>query len=140
MWTINSLDIFRLRTPGGDRFTEFVDALIRAEAYIGSVPLSEISTNLRTNLSDAGVDTEVRQAMPNSQTGWMSVPTCWQYKATEFKGIKPSHLREEVNKSYSKELIQKGYGYRFCLCDDLTPTKKSEWENILDDEIKKLNP
>jgi hypothetical protein len=139
MWTINSYNIFPLRTPGGDRFTEFVDALIRAEAYIQGIPLSDISTNLRTNLGDKGVDTEVRQAMPNSQTGWMNEPTCWQYKATEFRTISESDLREEVKKEYSKELIQKGYGYRFCICDDLTPTKRSEWEKILDDEITQIN-
>jgi hypothetical protein len=119
MWTINSYDIFLLRTPGGDRFTEFVDELIRAEARIEGVPLSEISTNLRTNLGDKGVDTEVRQALPANCTGWMGVPTCWQYKATEFKNIKDSALCQEVKKAYSKELIQKGYGYRLCICDDL---------------------
>ncbi|MGK7875255.1 MAG: hypothetical protein AB4426_18750 [Xenococcaceae cyanobacterium] len=140
MWTINSRDIFPLRSPGGDRFTEFVDALIKAEASIEGVPLSAISTNLRTNLADAGVDTEVRQAMPASKTGWMRVPSCWQYKATEFKNIAPSDLQEEINKSYSKNLIQQGYGYRFCICDDLTPAKKSDWKQILDNEIKKLNP
>ena len=140
MWTVNSYEIFKFRTPGGDRFTEFVDALIRAEAYIQGVPLSEISTNLRTNIGDKGVDTEVKQSMPNSQTGWMRVSTCWQYKATEFRNISEKNLREEINKEYSKELVQKGYGYRFCICDDLTPTKKSDWEKILDDEIEKINP
>ena len=125
MWTINSFDIFTLRTPGGDRFTEFVDALIRSEAYIQGLQLSEISTNLRTNIPDGGVDTEVRQSMPHSNTGWFSVPTCWQYKATSFAGIYPGKLKKEVNKSYSTELIKKGYGYRFCICDDLTPVKKA---------------
>jgi hypothetical protein len=140
MWTINSFNIFNLRTPGGDRFTEFVDALIKAEAYIQSITLSEISTNLRTNLGDGGVDTEVRQPAPNSLTGWMSVPTCWQYKATGFAGITPSDLKQELNKPYSKQLIEQGYGYRFCICDDLTSEKKRDWERILDDEIAKINP
>jgi hypothetical protein len=139
MWTINSHDVFRLRTPGGDRFTKFVDALIRGEAYIQGVQLSQIATNQRTNLGDGGVDTEVCQAMPSSLTGWMNEPTCWQYKATEFRHIHESELRKEVNKPYSKALTQKGYGYRLCICDDLTPEKKKEWENILDDEVKKLN-
>lgn len=137
MWTINSYKIFALRTPGGDRFTEFVDALIRAEAYIHSLPQSEIATNLRTNLGDGGVDTELRQAIP-SQTGWTNFPTCWQYKATQFAGISQSNLQEEINKSYSQELIKKGYGYRFCIADDLTPEKKRDWEKILNDEVKKL--
>lgn len=128
MFTINSRDIFTLRTPGGDRFTEFVDALIRSEAYSQGIPMSGISTNLRTNLGDGGVDSEVRQAISNSRTGWFSVPTCWQYKATQFKDISDANLREEVNKYYAKELIQKKYGYRFCICDDLTPAKKSKWK------------
>lgn len=140
MWTINSFNIFTLRTPGGDRFTEFVDALIRAEAYIHGVHTSEISTTLRTNIGDKGVDAEVRQPAANSLTGWMSVPTCWQYKATEYRNISNTNLREEVNKEYVKELIQKNYGYRLCICDDLTPVKKSEWEKILDGEIAKINP
>ncbi len=140
MWTINSFDIFPLRTPGGDRFTEFVDALIKAEAYIQGIPTSEISTTLRTNIGDKGVDAEVRQPTSNSLTGWMSVPTCWQYKATEYKNISKKNLREEVNKEYAKELIQKDYGYRFCICDDLPPVTKSNWESILDDEIAKINP
>lgn len=139
MWQINSSDIFDLRTPGGDRFTEFVDALIRAEAYIMSVPQAEIATNLRTNLGDGGVDTEVRQAIPHSKTGWNSVPTCWQYKATQFAGIKLSDLKKEIKKSYSQELIKKGFGYRFCIADDLTPQKKRDWENSLNNEVKKLN-
>jgi hypothetical protein len=139
MWNINSFNIFPLRTPGGDRFTEFVDSLIKAEAYIRGIPTSEISTTLRTNIGDKGVDAEVRQPVTNNLTGWMSVPTCWQYKATEYRNISEKNLREEVNKEYAQELIQKGYGYRFCICDDLTPVKKSEWESILDDEIAKIN-
>jgi len=61
MWTINARDIISLRTPGGDRFTEFVDALIRAEAFAEGISQTLISTNLRTNIGDEGVDTEVKQ-------------------------------------------------------------------------------
>ena len=140
MWTINSFNVFPLRTPGGDRFTEFVDSLIKAEAYIQGIPTSEISTTLRTNVGDKGVDAEVRKSIPNSLSGWMSAPTCWQYKATEYKNISEKNIREEISKEYAKELIQKGYGYRFCICDDLPPVKKRQWETILDDEITKINP
>jgi hypothetical protein len=139
MWTINSHEIFLLRTPGGDRFTEFVDSLIRSEASIEGVTLSEVSTNLRTNIGDKGVDTEVRQLMPANRIGWMDVPTCWQYKATKYSEISNPELSKEVNKPYSKQLIQKGYGYRFCICDDLPPAKRREWEKLLDNEVKKLN-
>ena len=100
MFQISSYDIFTLRTPGGDRFAEFVDALIRTEAYTRGLPLSEISTNLRTNLSDGGVDTEVRQPIPDSQTGWFGGATCWQYKATQFSGISKSELQQEINREH----------------------------------------
>ncbi|NES74292.1 MAG: hypothetical protein F6K24_58435 [Okeania sp. SIO2D1] len=101
MWTINSFNVFPLRTPGGDRFTEFVDSLIKAEVYLQGITISEIATNLRTNLADGGVDTEVRKSLPNSKTGWMNAPTCWQYKATKFAGIKSEELKKErVNRTY----------------------------------------
>ncbi|MUG97628.1 hypothetical protein F7734_37045 [Scytonema sp. UIC 10036] len=87
MWTINSYDIFSLKTPGSDRFSEFVDSLIRAQAYAESMPISEVSTNLRTNLGDRGVDSEVRQPMPANLIGWMGVATCWQSKATSYSNI-----------------------------------------------------
>ncbi len=140
MWTINSFNIVPLRTPGVDRFTEFVNALIRAEAYTKDLLRCEISTTLRTNIADKGVDTEVRQQASNSFNGWMDFCTCWQYKATEYKNISEKNLREEVNKEYAKKLIQQGYGYRFCICDAPPPNKKSEWEKILDEEITQINP
>ncbi len=139
MWTINSYDIFRLRTPGGNLFTEFVDALIKAEAYIGGVPLSNLSTTLRTNIRDGGVDTEIRVAIPTDSTGCLDVPTCWQYKATQNSNVSEADLRTEVKKPYSKELIEKGYGYRLCICDDITAEKRTEWEEILSEEVKNIN-
>ncbi len=139
MWTINSYDIFRLRTPGGNLFTEFVDALIKAEAYIGGVPLSNLSTTLRTNVRDGGVDTEIRVAIPTDSTGCLDVPTCWQYKATQNSNVSEADLRTEVKKAYSKELIEKGYGYRLCICDDITAEKRTEWEEILSEEVKNIN-
>jgi hypothetical protein len=139
MWTINSYDIFRLRTPGGNLFTEFVDALIKAEAYIGGVPLSNLSTTLRTNVGDGGVDTEIRVAIPTDSTGCLDVPTCWQYKATQNSNVSEADLRKEVKKPYSKELIEKGYGYRLCICDDITAEKRTEWEEILSEEVKNIN-
>ncbi|MEC4812581.1 MAG: hypothetical protein SAK29_04810 [Scytonema sp. PMC 1069.18] len=140
MWTVNANHIFSLRTPGGDRFTEFVDALIRAEAYTEGFSQSEVSSNLRTNIGDKGVDTEVRQPTPANRRGWMGVPTCWQYKATDYSNISNPQLRQEINKPYAQRLIQQGYGYRFCICDDLPPNKIRQWEDILDAEVKKLNP
>ncbi len=140
MWTVNSRELFDLRTPGGDRFTEFVDALVRAEAFTCRVSLSEISTTLRTNIRDGGVDTEIRVGLDGDSTGFMNVPTCWQYKATENRNVSHADLRTEINKPYAKQLIQAGYGYRFCICDDITPEKRNDWEQILKDEAVKINP
>jgi hypothetical protein len=87
MWTLDPVEFLRFRTSEGRSFTRVVDALIRALAYAGGLPQSEINTNLRTNLPDGGVDTDVRDAIPNDSTGWFKVPTCWQYKATEAASI-----------------------------------------------------
>jgi hypothetical protein len=140
MWTINSFDVLHLRTPGGDRFTEFVDAQIRAQAFLGGLPDAEVRTNLRTNIPDGGVDTEVRQPMPSDSTGWFGVPTCWQYKATEARNISENDLRTEVRKPYARSLIPAGYGYRLCICDDFPPDKQAEWLRILTEEVRAINP
>ncbi len=139
MWNINSYEIFTLRTPGGDRFTEFVNALIKAEAYARGVPLSAPSTTRRTNVRDGGVDTAVHIDIPANQTGWLDVPTCWQYKATENSNVSDSDLRKEIKKPHSTKLIDKNYGYRLCICDEITDEKKSRWEEILEEEITKIN-
>jgi hypothetical protein len=138
MWNVNARDIFQLRTPGGDRFTEFVDALIRAEAFANGVSQTFISTTLRTNIGDGGVDTQV--SAPLGSSGFMNSPTSWQYKATENKNINDADICKEINKSYSKQLIEQGYGYRFCICDDITPEKRSEWEELISEEVSKINP
>ena len=131
MWNISSREIRQLVTPGGDRFTEFVDALIRAEAFLCRVPPSQIHTNLRTNVRDEGVDTEVKRAFRGDKTDWLSVKSCWQYKATSHSSLYPALLGREMSKRYSKHLICAGYGYRLCICDDLTPTKNSNWTKAL---------
>ena len=105
MWAINALDVVHLgRTPGGDRFTEFVDSLIFAEAYVNGLKPPEIRTNPRTNLPDGGVDTEVCQPFSNDSTGWLSdAPTIWQYKAKGYSAKKDgTDLPEETKKDVSK--------------------------------------
>ena len=134
MWILNHTDLLQLKGRGGERFAHFMDRLICAEAASGGLPQSEIAAQLRVNIPDRGVDTEVRQAIPNDKTGWFTVPTCWQFKSEEAKSIddkdksknrkkKTNDLQNEIRKPYVKELIKKGYGYRLCVLDDLTPTK-----------------
>jgi hypothetical protein len=139
MFTLNANDLAQFRGGGGQRFANFVDRLIRAEAWRGGLPQSEIDTQLRTNIGDRGVDTHVRQGITGSPNGWFAGPTCWQFKAEEAKAITESVLREEINKDFAKELIKQNCGYRFCLLGDVTPAKVQEWENILRDEAQAIS-
>ncbi|MEP0872383.1 hypothetical protein NDA01_21445 [Trichocoleus desertorum AS-A10] len=140
MWKVDTCNILKLKLQSsGRRFTQFVDALVRAEAYKQGIPLSKISTNHRTTIADKGVDAAVHSAIASSLTGWMNMPTCWQYKATDYSSVSKADLCKEVRKPYSAELIKKGYGYRLCICDDLPPVTKQKWEEILDSEVKRLN-
>ncbi|MGB5099132.1 MAG: hypothetical protein WBN94_00835, partial [Methanothrix sp.] len=151
MWAIIALDVVHLgRTPGGDRFTEFVDSLIFAEAYVNGLKTSEIRTNPRTNLPDGGVDTEVCQPLSNDSTGWLSdAPTIWQYKAKGYSAKKDGtdlpketkkELRLEINKPYSTYCIKRGYAYRLCICDGLPADVQEMIENHLNEEARLINP
>lgn len=141
MWEISPSQVMHLRSPGGDRFTEFLDALIRAQAHISSIPASEIITNQRTNISDGGVDTEVRLAARRDPTGYMSNhPTVWQYKARRHTDVRSDDLRAEVRKSYALDRMRNGYAYRFCICDSLPAKKVKKWESLLTDEIRLIAP
>jgi hypothetical protein len=147
MWKLRPDELLRLKGGGGEPFVHFVDRLIRAEAAKGGLSQSEVATQLRVNIKDGGVDTQVSQAIPRDSTGWFGVPTCWQFKSSEADKIKDTkdkkkknNLREEINKPYVKELIEDGYAYRFCLLGDLTPLKKKDWEEQLKNEANRINP
>ena len=147
MWKLGSNDLLQLKGGGGERFVAFVDRLIGAEAFRGGLPQSEIQTQLRANIKDGGVDTAVNKAVPNDQNGWFNEPSCWQYKSTEAADIndkeyksKQNDLQQEITKPYSKELIEKGFAYRFCLLGDLPAKKVEKWEKILKAEVAKINP
>ncbi len=140
LWAIEPDSIRHLRSPGGDKFTRFVDDLIRAQAATAGVVDSDVVTNRRTNLGDGGVDTEVKRSLSVDPTGRFAYPTCWQFKAVAFADVTPQDLRDEVNKPYASELIRRGYAYRFAICDSLTAEKKRTWEDEINAECRKLNP
>ncbi|MGE3243854.1 MAG: hypothetical protein AB7G28_12710 [Pirellulales bacterium] len=146
MWNITNNDLQQLAGSGGGRFVEFVDRLIRAEAAVGGLPQSEILTQLRVNIRDGGVDTEVRGPIPSDRTGWFNVPTCWQYKAlaavsiTGRDGLLTNDVISELDKPYAQELIRRGYGYRLCLLGDVAPEKVSDWEAQLIEKVRTINP
>ncbi|MGH9722711.1 MAG: hypothetical protein ACRD8O_21080, partial [Bryobacteraceae bacterium] len=136
MWTVDQTDFSLLRGGGGRPFTAFVDALIRTHAFVQGIGEAEILTCLRTNVGDGGVDTQVRRSMDSDPTEYFRVPTCWQYKATDT--ITDAELRREIQKSYSSELINKGYGYRFAICADAPALKQAHWEEVLTAEARKI--
>ncbi|KLK97801.1 hypothetical protein XJ18_19090 [Bacillus pumilus] len=140
MWVINANDVIHLgRTPGGDRFTLFVDELIRAQSFLNGVPPSSIITNLRTNIADGGVDTKVDSLGPESSIDWLQEPSIFQYKASGYKGGEKD-LEREINKRFSKECITNGFAYRYCVCDSMPVETKQEWERILNTAASKINP
>jgi hypothetical protein len=140
IWKIDGPTLFTLRGAGGQRFTEVMDALIHAHCSSLGIPDAAIRTNLRTNLGDGGVDTEVNVAAKEDETGRMLVPTCWQYKATGYANVREADLIEEVNRRYARELIARGHGYRFCICDDLPPKTQADWSALLAREVQNINP
>jgi hypothetical protein len=140
MWTVDQKDFLLLRDGGGQPFTGFVDALIRAHGFVYGVGEAEILASLRTNIADGGVDTEVQRAMPGDSTGFLADPSCWQYKARQYADISDGDLIQEIEKRYAKELIGKGYAYRFAICDDMPAEKQTGWENLLTAQARRINP
>jgi hypothetical protein len=147
MWKLRPDELLRLKGGGGEPFVHFVDQLIRAEAAKGGLSQSEVATQLRVNIKDGGVDTQVSQAIPRDPTGWFGVPTCWQFKSVGADEIidkkyktKKNSLQAEINKHYVKKLIEQDYAYRLCLLGDLTPMKRQDWEEQLKVEAKRINP
>lgn len=140
MWTVDQKDFLLLRDSGGQHFTKFLDALIRAHGFVYGVGEAEILTSLRTSIKDGGVDTQVRRAMPNEPTEFLQLPTCWQYKARPFVGISDSALSKEILKPYAARLIGEGYAYRLAICDDMPANKQTEWEELLTAAARTINP
>ncbi|MDP1420265.1 hypothetical protein Q8G35_18205 [Peribacillus simplex] len=140
MWTIDALDVIHLgRSPGGDRFTKFVDELIRAQSFLDGRPTAAIHTNLRTNIGDKGVDTKVDNFVPHSKNLWLEGPSIMQYKASGYSGGERD-FRTEINKPYAKQCILEGVAYRFCVCDSMPATTKADWEESLNLLVKGINP
>jgi hypothetical protein len=139
MLTLRAEDILRLRSPGGDRFADFLNKLIRAHARAHGIPDTAIRTNLKTTVGDGGVDAEVNTKAGHDPTGRMTFATAWQFKATAAGQGGPAELRAEINKPYAKQLVKAGASYAFCICDQLTPQRKDAWERELQKEALKIN-
>ena len=140
MWTVRAADVSRLQSPGGDRFTQFVDALIRTHAFVHGLAQSCVRTNERTNQQDGGVDTHVSEAVPADAAGWLPTPTCWQYKAQGHASTTIPSLVQEVGKHHARALIQQGRAYRLAICDSVPDSKITTWRTALSVEIQKWAP
>ncbi len=140
MWTVRAVDVTRLQGPGGDLFTSFVDALLRAHAFAHSLRLDRVRTNERTNQPDGGVDTRVVEGIAPDANGWLEVPTCWQFKATDHPNATIPDLLREVNKPYARSLLEQGHGYRLAICDSVPDTKVTAWLDAISTEIRAWAP
>lgn len=86
------------------------------------------------------MDTQVRLAMPNDPTGFLDLPTCWQYKARPSAKITSPALLKEIRKPYAARLIGEGYAYRVAICDDMPANKQTKWEELLTTAAREINP
>lgn len=146
IWQIDAHDVIGLQ--GRDvEFAQLVDDLLTQQAALGGIAFGALRRNLKTQVPDGGVDAAVSQPIPQDPGGYCTVATCWQYKASPTGNIKPSKkkkggqesaLREELRKSEAANLVMAGYGYRFCIADDLPPPQKAQWEAWLLDEARKI--
>ena len=141
MWRINPFDVVNMgRTGDGRVFTDLLDSLIRAHAHSALIPQADIHTNLRVNLADGGVDTQIDSASAADAFGWTETPTVWQYKATAHTDITEKTLEDEVRKPYAAQLIAAGYAYRMCVCDEAPAEWKSAREKKLNEVIQTIRP
>jgi hypothetical protein len=138
MWQISDRDVRALQ-GNDEKFTIFVDALLRAEMFLASVPDSNIKTNGRTRIPDGGVDTELAVPIPGSLAARCGVPTCWQYKARPYRNVSAKQ-RTPSNDSEAGKLIRKGYGYRICVADEMPAPTRTKWEQGISKAISKFNP
>jgi len=138
MWNLGVNELAQaLKGGGGQRFAEFVDRLVCGEAARAGLGQSEVLTQLRVNIGDGGVDTQVNKALSIDPLGWFDVPTCWQYKSEDAPS--DSKLKKEIKKKYVSDLIRQGFGYRFCILGDLTPEKTKYIEDLLAKEARTIS-
>jgi hypothetical protein len=135
MWKISPDEVRALQGKGGQPFTEFVDEVIRAAVWIGGLPTIDVTTNLRTNLPDGGVDTTVARAVPGDSSGWLTEATAWQYKGTDWRNVNSAELLKGPR---IRQLVQQGHAYRLAVADSLAEPDKVAWEKTLTAEVQKI--
>lgn len=144
MWTISAREVMNLRPdPGGVRFTEFIDFIIRSAGFVGGLPYSCIETNLRTNKQDGGVDTRVAEPLEDDPTGRLRAKTIWQFRATEAADANVKALCNDIQQGkagFAQRCITEGYAYRLCICDSFPSSQKQQFEEDLTNAARIVNP
>ena len=126
-----------LRGGDGRPFTLFVDRLLRAYGYVLGTSDADIVTNVRTNLPDGGVDTQVRVAFAGDTTGLLEMPTVWQYKATAFTDVKRGDL---LKGAYVRARLAAGDAFRLAIADGMSADRIEDWETVIWTEAQKFSP
>src|SRR3984885_10150474 len=143
MIRIKPENITALRDSTGLRFTELMDDLIRHSVSVAAVAQDAVSTNLRVNYPDGGVDTQVKLALPVDKRGYFGAKTTWQYKATLEKEFTKKKLQDEItakSKEFLRGLLRDGYAYRICIADNGPSKRKTQLEKWADEAIQKVAP
>ncbi|MFI5455284.1 MAG: hypothetical protein ACHRXM_07505 [Isosphaerales bacterium] len=150
-WQIDGDDIkqFQGNSPG---FVRFLNDLLRVQADRAKLPGTPIHLTQKDSEKDGGVDAVIDQAIPPDcdPTGRFGVPTCWQFKARPAERIKAKvrkgekggqqvALRQAINDPHARRLVEQGYGYRFCIADDMPHQKKAQWERWLLEAAQAIN-
>jgi hypothetical protein len=136
MWRITDRHFSLLTGGEGERFADFMNSLLRAQCLVCGLSDAQIHTCLPQNIRDRGVDDQIDAASYQDDTGWLGVPTTWQFKATA--DLSEAALREEIRKPWAAELVSRGYGYRLAACASLTPEKEAGWQDLLTAEAKNI--
>jgi len=137
---LNELELIQLfRQPGGMEFVRFCNEVIRATCWARGVAQSEVSTTLRTDIRDGGVDSRIGRGIAGEEFGYFETPSVWQFKAADESKVTQASLRREVRKPFARQCIETGDAYRICICAHLTVPKKESLEKVLRAEVKKIN-
>lgn len=137
MLRTSAQQIIELQGAGGEPFTIFVDRVLNAFGAVFGIPASDIVTSVRVNISDGGVDSEVRRGASGDPTGLLGGPTIWQYKGTKYSHINWAKL---LNGPYAETCIRNGYAFRLAVADDMPAVMIAAREAELLTEARKLNP
>jgi hypothetical protein len=145
--SVHPREVAHLMGAGGERFTEFCNALIREMARAADIPMNAVADMLKVNVGDGGVDTNVATGSTGDTSGYLVDPTCWQFKATSVTSITDPKLEKGLeetdaggNVRYVVERIRAGAGYRFCIADEVTAEKKNEIAKTLEAAKNAINP